>query len=71
MAISTRVCRLARQWKATACICRMAVRAAGKDDGIQLQPAKELTLEDAVEYVTGGERVEVTPDAIRMFVPRK
>ena len=31
-----------------------------------LYPPMQLTLEDAVEYVIDGERVEVTPDAIRM-----
>jgi len=42
------------------------MRAAGKDDNTNLVPAKELSLEDAVEYVIDGEFVEVTPDAIRM-----
>lgn len=47
------------------------IRAAAKDENIQLAPPKELTLEDAVEYVQGDELVEVTPDAIRMMKPLK
>jgi len=54
-------------------ICRQKhltnIRAASKDDAIQLAPPKELTLETAVEYVLGDEFVEVTPDAIRMLKP--
>merc|ERR1719331_584837 len=42
------------------------MRASGKDDNTNLVPVKELTLEDAVEYVIDDEFVEVTPDAIRM-----
>lgn len=42
------------------------MRASGKDDNTNLVPVKELSLEDAVEYVIDGEFVEVTPDAIRM-----
>mmetsp|Transcript_125202 Transcript_125202/g.227777 ORF Transcript_125202/g.227777 Transcript_125202/m.227777 type:complete len:163 (+) Transcript_125202:3-491(+) len=42
------------------------VRSAGKDENVNLTPPKQLTLEDAVEYVRDGEFVEVTPDAIRM-----
>jgi GTP-binding protein len=51
-------------------ICRTKqltnMRASGKDDSANLSPPKELSLEDAVEYIQGNEFVEVTPKAIRM-----
>jgi len=52
-------------------ICRKKqltnMRSAGNDDFVNIVPAKQLTLEDAVEYVEEGEFVEVTPEAIRMY----
>jgi len=45
------------------------IRTTSKEDGIRLTPPKDLSLEDAVEYVTGDEMVEITPDAIRMLKP--
>jgi GTP-binding protein len=51
-------------------ICRTKtldnMRSAGKDDTIKIVPAKQLTLEEAVEYIVDGEYVEVTPDSLRM-----
>lgn len=51
-------------------ICRQKqltnMRSAGADDKTNLQPAAQLTLEEAVEYIIDGEFVEVTPAAIRM-----
>lgn len=42
------------------------MRAAGKDDNTNLIPPKEMSLEEAVEYIIDDEFVEITPDAIRM-----
>jgi GTP-binding protein len=42
------------------------MRAAGSDDNLKIAPAKDLTLEDAVEYIIDDEYVELTPDTIRM-----
>lgn len=41
-------------------------RASGSDDAIALNPAKEFTLEEALEFIETDELVEVTPDAIRL-----
>jgi GTP-binding protein len=42
------------------------MRAAGSDENLKIAPAKDLTLEDAVEYIEEGEYVELTPETIRM-----
>lgn len=42
------------------------VRAAGKDEFIQLSPPMVYTLERAIEYIADDELVEVTPQFIRM-----
>ncbi|MGI9404609.1 MAG: translational GTPase TypA, partial [Hyphomicrobium sp.] len=42
------------------------VRAAGKDDNVQLTPPMKLTLEKAMAYITDDELVEVTPRSIRL-----
>ena len=42
------------------------VRAAGKDEHIDLVPPIRLTLEYAVEFIADDELVEVTPQSIRM-----
>lgn len=42
------------------------VRAAASDDTVRLTPPRRLTLEQALEYITGDECVEVTPAAIRL-----
>jgi GTP-binding protein len=42
------------------------MRAAGKDDSGKIVPPKEVTLEEAVEYIVEGEYVEIVPGAIRM-----
>ena len=51
-------------------ICRTKqltnMRSAGKDDNVNVVPAQELTLEEAVEYIEDDEFVEVTPEAVRM-----
>ncbi len=42
------------------------VRAAGKDDAAQVRPARELSLEQCLEYIQDDELVEITPDSTRM-----
>ncbi len=42
------------------------MRAAGKDDNIQLSPIKPLTLEQALSFIREDELVEVTPLSVRM-----
>lgn len=42
------------------------VRASGSDDAIKLAPVKPLTLEQALEWITENELVEVTPKNIRI-----
>ncbi|TWT80908.1 GTP-binding protein TypA/BipA [Planctomycetes bacterium CA13] len=42
------------------------VRAAGSDENVILKPARDLSLEAALEYIEDDELVEVTPDNIRM-----
>ena len=42
------------------------VRAAGKDEAIRLTPPKIMTLEQAIAYIQDDERVEVTPEHIRL-----
>ena len=42
------------------------IRAAGKDEAIQLVPPIALTLEYAVEFIAGDELAEITPRSIRL-----
>ncbi|MFN3400827.1 MAG: translational GTPase TypA [Ferrovibrio sp.] len=42
------------------------IRAAGKDEAIQLTPPIQLTLESAVEFIADDELVEITPKSIRL-----
>ncbi len=42
------------------------MRSSGADEAIRLEPAKILTLEQAIEWITDDEFVEVTPQSIRM-----
>jgi GTP-binding protein len=42
------------------------VRASGADDAIKLKPARRLTLETAIEWISDDELVEVTPKNIRV-----
>ena len=42
------------------------VRAAGKDDTVQLTPPIKMSLEQALEFIEEDELVEVTPKAIRL-----
>ena len=42
------------------------IRAAGKDENIDLSPPWRMTLEQAIEFIADDELVEVTPAAIRL-----
>jgi len=42
------------------------IRAAGSDKSIILKPPRQMTLEQALEYIEEDELVEVTPAAIRL-----
>src|SRR5262249_4730857 len=41
-------------------------RAAGSDKAIILKPPRQMTLEQALEYIEDDELVEVTPGAVRL-----
>jgi GTP-binding protein len=42
------------------------MRAAGSDKSVILKPPRQMTLEQALEYIEDDELVEVTPSAIRL-----
>ncbi|MFZ4985957.1 MAG: translational GTPase TypA [Blastocatellia bacterium] len=42
------------------------MRASSADEALRLVPIRELTLEQAIEYIAEDELVEVTPESIRM-----
>ncbi len=42
------------------------VRASGSDEAIRLTTPRDLTLEQALEFIGNDELVEVTPDSIRL-----
>jgi GTP-binding protein len=42
------------------------IRAAGKDDNVQLTPPIKMSLEQALEFIEDDELVEVTPKSIRL-----
>lgn len=42
------------------------IRAAGKDENVIVSSAKQLSLEDAIEWIDEDELVEVTPESIRL-----
>lgn len=42
------------------------IRAAGSDDALRLSPAKEMSLEEALEFIEDDELIEVTPTNIRL-----
>ena len=41
-------------------------RAAGSDDLVRLVPARVMSLEQALEFITDDECVEVTPKNVRL-----
>jgi GTP-binding protein len=42
------------------------IRAAGKDENVQLTPPVRMSLEQALEFIEDDELVEVTPKAVRL-----
>ncbi|MGE5353948.1 MAG: translational GTPase TypA, partial [Acidobacteriota bacterium] len=42
------------------------MRASGADEAIRLEPARIMTLEQAIEWITDDEYVEITPKSIRV-----
>jgi GTP-binding protein len=42
------------------------IRAAGTDEALRLVPARQFTLEQAMEFINDDELVEVTPQSIRL-----
>ena len=42
------------------------IRAAGTDEALRLVPPRQFSLEQAMEYITDDELVEITPSAIRL-----
>lgn len=42
------------------------IRASGTDEAIRLTPPRRFTLEDALDYISNDEYVEVTPKSIRI-----
>ena len=42
------------------------IRAAGADEAVRLEPARRLSLEQAIEWISDDEYVEVTPKSIRL-----
>lgn len=42
------------------------MRAAGSDEALRLTPIRELTLEEALEFIDDDELVEITPKDIRI-----
>ena len=42
------------------------VRAAASDDTVRLTPPRVLSLEQALEFITDDECVEVTPKTVRL-----
>lgn len=42
------------------------IRAAGRDENVVLTPPRELTIENALDWIDQDELVEVTPEAVRV-----
>ena len=42
------------------------VRASGSDEALKLTPPKIMSLEEAIDYISADEYVEVTPESIRL-----
>jgi len=42
------------------------VRASGTDEALKLTPPKIMSLEEAIDYISNDEYVEVTPESIRL-----
>ena len=59
-----------REQDMTVNVCRTKqltnMRASGSDEAVRLEPARILTLEQAIEWIGDDELVEVTPKSIRL-----
>jgi GTP-binding protein len=42
------------------------MRASGSDENVKIQPKRQFSLEDAMEYIQKDEYLEVTPKSVRM-----
>ncbi|MDH5490038.1 MAG: translational GTPase TypA, partial [Rhodospirillaceae bacterium] len=42
------------------------VRASGTDEAVRLTPPRRMSLEQAIAYIQDDERVEVTPENVRL-----
>jgi len=42
------------------------VRASGSDEALKLTPPKIMSLEEAIDYISNDEYVEITPKSIRL-----
>lgn len=42
------------------------VRASGTDEALKLTPPKIMSLEEAIDYISSDEYVEITPESIRL-----
>lgn len=42
------------------------IRASGSDDAIRLTPPRQMRLEDFLEFIESDERIEVTPNHLRL-----
>jgi GTP-binding protein len=42
------------------------IRASGSDDALRLTPHRQLSLEEAIEFITDDEQIEVTPESLRL-----
>lgn len=42
------------------------MRASGSDDTVSLTPPRRMTMEDALEYITEEDLVEITPKSVRL-----
>lgn len=42
------------------------MRSSGADEAIRLEPPRQMTLEQAIEWITDDEFVEITPESIRI-----
>ena len=43
-----------------------AIRSSGNDEAMRLTPPREMSLEEALEWINDDELVEITPDSIRL-----
>ena len=42
------------------------MRASGRDDNVNLAPPRDMSLEEALEYIEEDELLEVTPHSLRL-----